>query len=58
MAPSVQVEPSEGSRRGQKWTTASKHKLKNLGQQRIHAYTEGGNPIDVLFQVAEIGKLS
>ena len=56
MAPHVQVEESEGSRRGQKWTSASKHKLKNLGQQRIHACTEAGNPTDVLFQIAEVGK--
>ena len=56
MAPNVQVVPSEGSRRGQKWTTASKHKISNLGQQRIHACTESGNPTDVLFQIAEVGK--
>ena len=56
MAPHVQIEESEGSKRGQKWTSASKHKLKNLGQQRIHAATESGNPTDVLFQIAEVGK--
>ena len=56
MAPHVQVEESEGSKRGQKWTSASKHTLKNLGQQRIHAATETGNPTDVLFQIAEVGK--
>ena len=32
MAPNVSIEPSEGSKRGQKWTSASKHKLKTLGQ--------------------------
>ena len=56
MAPHVQVVPSEGSKRGQKWTTASKHKIPNLGEQHLHACTESGNPTDVLFQIAEVGK--
>ena len=40
MLPNVKVEPSPGSIRGQKYTSASKHKLKNLGQQKIRACTE------------------
>jgi hypothetical protein len=56
MAPNVPIVPSEGSRRGQQWTSASKHKLKNLGQQTIHACTEAGDMTDVLFQVAEVSK--
>ena len=56
MAPNVPIVPSEGSKRGQKWTSASKHKLKNLGQQSIHACTESGSMTDVLFQVAEVSK--
>ena len=31
MAPNATIRPSEGSRRGQKYTSASKHKLKKLG---------------------------
>ena len=56
MAPHVQIVPSEGSKRGQKWTSASKHKIPNLGQQQIHACTESGSPTDVMFQIAEVGK--
>ena len=56
MAPNVPIVESEGSKRGQKWTSASKHKVKNLGQQHILACTEAGNPTDVLFQIADVGK--
>ena len=58
MVPNVPVQPSEGSRRGQKFTSASKHKLKNLGQQSIHACTEEGAFTEVLFQVADVSKPS
>ena len=56
MAPNVPIVPSEGSKRGQKYTSASKHKLKNLGQQHIKACTESGNMTEVLFQVADVSK--
>ena len=56
MAPNVPIQPSEGSRRGQKFTSASKHKIKNLGQQSIKACTEEGAMTNVLFQVAEVTK--
>ena len=56
MMPSVPIEPSEGSRRGQKYSSASKHKLKNLGQQKIKACTEAGEETEVLFQVADVSK--
>ena len=39
-----------------KYTSASKHKLVNKGQQSIHACTEEGDFMDVLFQVAEVSK--
>lgn len=55
-APNVPIVPSEGSRRWRQWTSASKHKLKNLGQQFIRACTEAGNMTDVLFKVAEVSK--
>jgi hypothetical protein len=56
MMPSVRIEPSEGSRRGQRYSSASKHKLKNLGQQRLMAMTEDGEPTEVLFQIADVSK--
>ena len=56
MMPGVKIVPSPGSLRGQKYTSASKHKLKNLGQQQIHACTEDGDPTSVLFQIADVSK--
>ena len=56
MMPSVKIVPSEGSKRGQKFTSASKHKLRNLGQQHIKAMTEDGDPTEVLFQIADVSK--
>ena len=56
MLPNVVVKPSEGSKRGQKFTSASKHKLKHLGEQRARAFTEQGEPAEVLFQVADVSK--
>ena len=56
MLPKVKIEPSPGSVRGQNFTSASKHKLKNLGQQRINAVTEEGDPTSVLFQIADVSK--
>ena len=56
MLPNVKVKPSDGSRRGQQFTSASKHKLKNMGEQRCKAYTENGEPTEVLFQIADVSK--
>ena len=56
MLPNVKVEESEGSKRKQKFTSASKHKLLNLGQQLICACTEEGDDMDVLFQIADVSK--
>ena len=56
MLPNVKVVPSPGSIRGQNYTSASKHKLKNLGQQRIKACTEEGDETEVLFQIADVSK--
>ena len=56
MLPNVKIEPSPGSIRGQNFTSASKHSLKNLGQQKINAFTEGGDPTSVLFQIADVSK--
>ena len=56
MMSSVKTEPSEGSRRGQSYSSASKHKLMNLGQQRIHACTDAWEETDLLFQIADVSK--
>ena len=56
MLPNVKVEPSPGSIRGQNFTSASKHRLKNLGQQKINAFTDEGDPTSVLFQIADVSK--
>ena len=56
MLPNVAVVPSEGSRRGQRFTSASKHKLKNLGEQKIQACSEEGQDLEVLFQIADVSK--
>ena len=56
MVPSVAIRPTPGSRQGQKYTSASKHKLPNLGQQQIQACTESGTMTEVLFQVADVSK--
>ena len=56
MLPNVVVVPSEGSKRGQRFTSASKHKLKNLGEQKIKACSEEGEDLEVLFQIADVSK--
>ena len=56
MCPNVKVEDSAGSLRGQTYTSASKHKLLNKGQQSIHACTEEGYFMDVMFQIADVTK--
>ena len=56
MAPRVPIRPSEGSRRGQNYTSASKHKLPNLGEQLLSAVTEAGEQTSVLFQVADVSR--
>ena len=56
MAPNCTIRPSEGSKRGQKFTSASKHKLKNLGEQRLEACTEDGHETEVLFQIADVSR--
>ena len=56
MAPNAPTRPSEGSRRGMKYTSASKHKLPNLGEQHLQACTEDGTPTEVLFQLADVSR--
>ena len=56
MMPNVKVLPSEGSRRGQKWSSASKHKIRNWREQHLKACTEDGDHTDALFQIADVSK--
>ena len=56
MAPKVNIRPSEGSRRGQKFTSTSKHRLPNLGEQLLEAVTESGDETNVLFQIADVNR--
>ena len=56
MAPNATTEPSPGSIRGQVYASATKHKIKNLGQQRLKACTEDGSSTEVLFQIADVSK--
>ena len=56
MAPNAKLRPSAGSRRGRKFTSASKHKLANLGEQLLQACTEDGTETQVLFQIADVSR--
>ena len=56
MAPNAPIRPSAGSRRGQQYTSASRHKIPNLGEQLLQAATEAGEETQVLFQVAEVSR--
>ena len=56
MLPNVKIVPPEGSKRGQGWTSASKLKLKNLGEQHVKACTEEGEETELLFQIADVSK--
>ena len=56
MAPRVPIRASDGSRRGQNYTSASKHKLPNLGEQHLQAVTELGEETSVLFQIADVSR--
>ena len=52
----AKISESEGSRRGENFTSASKHKLLNLGEQRIRECTEEEDEKEVSFQVANVSK--
>ena len=54
MMPNVKVVPSEGSRRGQKWSSASKHKIDNMGEQHLRAVTDEGDETEVIFQIVDV----
>ena len=56
MCPNSKIRESEGSRRGMCYTSASKHKLPNLGEQHLAAQTEAGEDTSVLFQIADVSR--
>ena len=56
MCPNAPIRPSAGSRRGQKYTSASKHKLPNLGEQLLDAATDEGTYSQVLYQIADVSR--
>ena len=56
MAPNAPTRPSVMSRLGKKYTSASKHKLPNLGEQQLQACTEDGTPTEVLLQLADVSR--
>jgi hypothetical protein len=54
MAPWLPTKPSEGSRRGQCYLSASGAKLENKGEKRFDMVTAEGNWAEATFQVAEV----
>jgi hypothetical protein len=54
MAPWLPTVPSEGSRRGQCYLSASGAKLENKGEKRFDMVTAEGNWAEATFQVAEV----
>ena len=54
MAPSHQIEPSPGSKAGNKFSAANGAPLPNLGQQLLSMYTDGGMETSVLFQLCDV----
>ena len=54
LAPWVEVQESEGSRRGQTYVSASGDRLPNLGEKRLQVTTEEGNKALATYQVADV----
>merc|ERR1711994_889304 len=52
--PGYRVQPSEGSKRGQKWGSASGHSIKNEGQVNYTFMTESGSVAKGHTQVGEV----
>ena len=53
-APGVEVRQSEGSRRGQRYLSATGEKLRNEGEKHILVITSEGCNTRVLYQVADV----
>ena len=56
MASWVPLAPSAGSKRGQTWQSACGEVLPNMGERNISGYSEEGEPVELLYQVAEVSK--
>ena len=53
-APWIQAIPSEGSKKRQKYLSASGERLPNLGEKRIHGHTNENWAVNSTFQIAEV----
>ena len=51
------LEPSDGSKRGQKFIAASNHSVKNEGQRTVRFRTADGSRRQMVFQVAAVNKI-
>ena len=58
LAPEVEVQPSEGSRRGQTYAAASKHgkPLINEGEKVVQAVTREGREVSTKWQVVDVSR--
>ena len=56
MAPWVPLEASTGSKRGQTWQSACGEVLPNMGERKISGYTEEGEQVQAVYQIAEVSK--
>lgn len=56
MAYWLPLDPSPGSMRGQTWQSACGEVLPNLGERKIKGYTEEGEPVEAVYQIAEVSK--
>ena len=54
LAPTVEVVPSEGSRRGQHYITANGKRIPNEGQQRLAVMTEEGAHATMDWQITDV----
>ena len=58
MCPEVPSQPSEGSRRGQSYTTAGGKKIKNEGEKNLSMVTEMGEMVGTNWQTVDITRPS
>ena len=54
MVPWVPMMPSEGSKRGQTYTSAGGERLPNLGEKKLEVVTDEGYPATARFQCADV----
>ena len=56
MADWLPVQDSLGAKRGQTWQSACGEVLPNLGERRITGFTQEGEQVEAVYQVAEVSK--